>query len=142
MFLSANDGALIASSILIIFFIDAVIVVMGWINRNKFDFIPPKFFGIMSGAFTEYVVKKFGLGLIANCLFMIPVYIISVSWLVIMAKIIPSMAGIHVGMVIGFHLALLLLSLMKLSIVAVLEAKYGVKKFREKVKKAIKAFMG
>jgi len=136
---SVEGGVLILIASGIVFFLDATIVVMGYFNRKKFSLIDPRFFGLMSGQFTEYVVRRFGLGIIGNTLFMLPIYIVTVSWLVIAASLYPSLVQVLVGMAIGFHLAMLLLSLMKLSILAVFEARYT-KTFKARVNKAVKCF--
>lgn len=136
---SVEDGILILIASGIVFFLDAVIVAMGFFNRKRFSLIDPKFFGIMSGEFTEHVVRRYGLGIIGNTLFMLPIFIVTVSWLIIAASLYPALSQVLVGMAIGFHLAMLQLSLMKLSILAVFEARFS-KTFKRRVSKAVKCF--
>lgn len=131
---------LLVTAGVIVLSIDLIIVIMGWIYRKKFDFIPPKFFGIMSGKHTELIVRKFGNGFTSNCLFMLPVFIISMFWMLVMANLTPALIQIMVGVQVGFHTTLLLLSLMKISIVSVLEHRYK-KTFQPRVLRAINVFM-
>lgn len=135
------DRLLLICTVVLVIFIDLVIVAMGWIFRSKFDFIPPKLFGVMSGKYTEAIIGKFGFGLISNALFMLPVFVLSMAWLLLMADFSKAMVKVSSGVVLGFHITLLFLSLVKLSIVSVLEAKYG-KDFKRRASRAIKAFLG
>ncbi len=138
--LELQDRMLLLSAWGIILAIDLVIVIMGWLYRKKFDFIPPKFFGVMSGKHTEEIVKKFGIGFTSNCLFMLPVFLISMFWLLLLANLAPNLIQIMIGVLVGFHITLLLFSLMKISIISVLEQKYK-KTFVPRVTKAINVFL-
>lgn len=138
-FVAVQAGQLFIGSLISLITIDLIIIITGGIYRKQFETIPSKFFGLISGHLTQKVIERFGFGFISNTLFMIPVFALTLAWLYGMMSIAPELAQGLAGMAVGFHLTLLLLSLLKLSLVVSFEARFG-KSFPSRVKKAVALF--